>query len=45
MGGLGSRGPAICRALTQLVEGIPGQGTLEGCHIIFWKAYYQCMNK
>ena len=26
------RGPAICRALTQVVEMIPGQSSMEGCH-------------
>ena len=25
-------GPAVCRALTQLVEESPGQGSLDSCH-------------
>ena len=32
MGGLCQGRPAVCRAPTYVVEDIPREGTLEGCH-------------
>ena len=32
MGGLCQGRPAVCRAFTYMVEDIPREGRLEGCH-------------
>ena len=42
MGGLYQGRPAVCRAFNYMVEEIPRQGRLEGCHKIFIATHRIC---